>query len=99
MDWKIRSGYLSEQMPLAFPAGVGMGRLRVSSTRSARVWDGVTVGDRVFGAGTGALAEHAVLSAWPCGGALVRGGGYPIPVETAIRILDKVGVPLARCCW
>ncbi len=62
------------------------------------VGEGVTdvaVGDRVFGEGADTYAEFAVLSAWapmPDGLSFAEAAGYPSVVETALRIIDEVGV-------
>jgi len=53
------------------------------------------VGDAVFGSGSATLAEYAVLANWavkPAGLSFEEAAGYPIPVETSIRILDQLGV-------
>ena len=94
MDWKLRSGGMSEQMPLELPAGTGIDAAGTVDEVGEGVSD-VAVGDPVFGSGSGTLAEHAVLSAWapkPADLSFEEAAGYPIPVETAIRILDQVGV-------
>lgn len=56
---------------------------------------GIAVGDEVFGNGAATVAEYAVLSSWakkPSGLSFEEAAGYPVPVETALRILDQVGV-------
>ena len=94
IDSKIRAGYMSAQMPLPMPSGTGMDASGVVD----EVGDGVTgvaIGDAVFGSGSATLAEYAVLANWavkPDGLAFEEAAGYPVPVETAIRILDQVGV-------
>ncbi len=100
MDWKIRSGYPSEQMPLTFPAGVGMDAW-VSSTRSARVWTGSRSATGCWG-GHGALAEHAVLSAWaamPDGLSFEEAAGYPSLSRPRFGSWTRSASPLARRCW
>ncbi len=55
----------------------------------------VAIGDAVFGTGTATCAEFAVLSAWAQKPTLLsfeEAAGYPIPVETATRILKQLGV-------
>lgn len=94
IDWKIRAGYLREQMPLALPSGTGMDAAGVVDQVGEGVGD-VGVGDAVFGTGRATLAEYAVLTSWaqiPEGLSFEEAAGYPVPVETAIRILDQVGV-------
>jgi NADPH:quinone reductase-like Zn-dependent oxidoreductase len=94
IDWKIRAGYMSAQMPLPMPSGTGIDASGVVD----EVGDGVTgvaIGDAVFGSGSATLAEYAVLANWaakPDGLAFEEAAGYPVPVETAIRILDQIGV-------
>ena len=94
LDWKARAGYLKDQMPLPLPAGIGVDAAGVVD----EVGDGVTgvqVGDAVFGSGSQTYAEYAVLTSWaakPEALTFEEAAGYPVPVETAIRILDQVGV-------
>ena len=85
IDWKIRAGYTSGGTPLSEPSRTGLD--------AAGVVD--EVGDEVFGSGSGTFAEYAVLSSWtakPEKLSFEEAAGYPVPVETAIRILDQVGV-------
>ena len=63
IDWKIRAGYLREQMPLALPSGTGMDAAGVVDQVGEGVGD-VGVGDAVFGTGRATLAEYAVLTSW-----------------------------------
>lgn len=94
LDWKIRQGFMKDQMPLQFPAGVGLDASGVVD----EVGDGVTgvsVGDEVFGSGSGAYGQFAVLQHWtkkPQGMSFDEAAGYGVPVETAVRILGQVGV-------
>jgi NADPH:quinone reductase-like Zn-dependent oxidoreductase len=94
LDWKIRAGYMSAQMPIPLPAGTGLDASGVVD----QVGDdtsGVAVGDAVFGTGSATFAEYAVLDNWavkPDGLSFEAAAGYPVPVETAIRILDQIGV-------
>lgn len=93
-DGKVRAGYLAEQMPLTFPAGTGLDAAGVVDEVGEEVVD-VEVGDAVFGSGRSTYAEFAVLTSWaakPEGMSFEEAAGYPVPVETAIRILDQVGV-------
>ena len=94
IDWKIRAGYMREMMPLELPAGSGNDAAGVVDEVGDGV-EGVEIGDAVFGTGSSTYAEHAVLDAWthkPEGMSFEEAAGYPIPIETAIRILDLVGV-------
>ena len=94
MDWKIRSGYLTAQIPIDLPSGTGVDASGVVDEVGEGV-TGVAVGDAVFGTGSATLAEHAVLSNWalkPDGLSFEEAAGFPVPVETAARIIDQVGV-------
>lgn len=94
IDWKIRAGYLQEMRPLELPAGTGADAAGVIDEIGDDV-QGVALGDAVFGSGTATYAEYAVLSSWaamPDGLSFEEAAGYPIPVETAVRILKQVGV-------
>lgn len=94
VDWKIRAGDLQEQMPLDLPAGTGLDAAGIVD----EVGDGVStvaVGDAVFGSGSATLAEYAVLDSWavkPDALSFEEAAGFPVPVETAVRIIDQVGV-------
>jgi NADPH:quinone reductase-like Zn-dependent oxidoreductase len=93
-DRKLRAGHLREQMSIPWPAGTGLDAAGVVDEVGDGV-SGVAVGDAVFGTGSATLAEHAVLDAWahkPDGLSFEEAAGYPVPAETAIRILDHVGV-------
>ncbi len=94
IDWKIRAGLMREMMQLALPSGTGVDAAGVIDEVGADV-TGVAVGDAVFGTGSGTYAEYAVLSSWalkPPGLSFEQAAGYPVPVETAIRIINQVGV-------
>lgn len=98
VDWRLRSGMFAEGQPLTAPVGAGLDAAGVVDELGEGV-TGVAVGDRVFGSGSGTYAERAVLDAWaavPGGLTLEEAAGYPVPVETAIRILDQVGVQPAQ---
>jgi NADPH:quinone reductase-like Zn-dependent oxidoreductase len=94
VDWKIRAGRMRQMFEVELPSGTGSDASGVID----EVGDGVTdvqVGDAVFGIGRGVLAEYAVLHAWaakPDSLSFEEAAGYPIPVETAFRILDQVGL-------
>jgi len=92
IDWKIRSGMMGATRPL--PAGTGVDAAGLVDEVGHGVV-GVSIGDAVFGSGSATYAEHAVLSTWaakPDGLSFEEAAGYPVPVETAIRILNQIGV-------
>lgn len=94
VDWRIREGQFQQVRPVALPAGVGQDAAGVVDEVGAGV-EGVEVGDRVFGRGSAAYAEFAVLAAWarmPGGLTFEEAAGYPSVVETALRIIEQVGV-------
>ena len=94
IDWKIREGYMRELMPLSLPSGTGMDASGIVDEVGEGV-EGVAVGDAVFGSGSATFAEYAVLVSWakkPLDLSFKEAAGYPVPVETAIRILNQVGV-------
>lgn len=94
IDWKIRAGYMSDGRPLPGPVGTGMDAAGVVDEVGDGV-SGVAVSDAVFGSGSATLAENAVLSSWaakPADLSFEEAAGYPVPVETAMRILSQVGV-------
>lgn len=98
LDGKIRAGHLRGVFDVDLPAGTGSDASGVVD----EVGDGVTdvrVGDAVLGVGPAVLAEYAVLDAWahkPEGLSFEEAAGYPIPVETAFRILDLVALAPGR---
>ena len=94
IDWKIRAGYMKDFIKLPLPAGTGKDAAGVVDEVGSDV-EGVAVGDAVFGSGSNTLAESAVLDHWalkPDGLSFEEAAGYPIPAETAMRILRQVGV-------
>lgn len=98
LDWKVREGYMKEQMPLDLPAGTGVDAAGVVDEVGDGV-QGVSVGDEVFGTGTATYAERAILRSWaakPPALSFEEAAGYPVPVETAVRILDQVGVRIGQ---
>lgn len=95
IDWKIRSGMMAGGTPLAAPRIIGSDASGVVD----EVGDGVTdvsVGDDVFGSGSGgAAAEFAVLDNYAVKPATLgwsEAAGWPVPVETAERGLDLLGL-------
>lgn len=95
IDWKLRAGYLREVMPLRFPAIPGRDAAGVVDEVGSGV-SGVAVGDRVFGLSDGgSTAEHTVLTAWarvPGSWTVEQGAAAGVAAETAIRVLDVLGV-------
>ena len=94
IDWKIRAGFMREMIPLSLPAGSGVDAAGVIDEIGTGV-TGAAVGDEVFGSGSGTYAEYAVLSSWavkPAGLSFAEAAGYPVPAETAIRIINQVAV-------
>lgn len=93
IDGKIRAGYLKDVMPVTFPSGTGLD----AAGEVEAVGDGVTgvaVGDRVFGNGRDTLAESAILTSWapmPDELSFSQAAGYPLPAETALRVLRLAG--------
>jgi len=98
-DGYFRSGRFKDWIPLPLPHVPGVDAAGVVD----EVGDGVTtaeVGDEVFGtvdyARTGgANAEHAVLTVWapkPAALSWEQAGGAAGNIETATRVLDRLGV-------
>ena len=93
-DWKIRAGYAREQMPLPLPFGTGLDAAGVVDEVGEGV-SGVRVGDAVLGSGSATYAEYAVLTSWvlkPERLSFEEAAGYPVPVGTAVRILNQLAV-------
>ena len=94
IDWKIRAGHMREMIPMTLPAGMGLDGAGIVDEVGGGV-RGTAVGDAVFGSGASTYAEYVVLSSWaakPARLSFEEAAGYPVAVETAIRILDQVGV-------
>jgi NADPH:quinone reductase-like Zn-dependent oxidoreductase len=94
IDWKIRSGLMKDIMPVNFPAGIGGDASGTVLALGAGVSDAV-VGESVFGVGRSTYAEEAVLTAWapvPDGVSIEEAAGWGATVETAVRVLDQLGV-------
>jgi NADPH:quinone reductase-like Zn-dependent oxidoreductase len=99
IDWKLRSGMMSQAMPVDLPSVPGSDVAGVVD----EVGDGVTdvaVGDEVFGfAVGGGAAQHAVLAHYatkPAGLWWAEAAGLPVAVETAVRTLDLLGLESGR---
>ncbi|WP_066367109.1 NADP-dependent oxidoreductase [Herbidospora mongoliensis] len=94
----LRSGRLRDVVPIALPYRTGFDAAGVVD----EVGDGVTgvrAGDEVFGAASparrGANADFTVLTAWaakPAEWSWEEAGGAAGAVETATRVLDRLGV-------
>lgn len=94
LDWKVRAGYMKDQMPVDFPVGVGSDASGVVNEVGEGV-DDVSLGDAVFGAGSDTYAQYSVLDHWvvkPERMSFEEAAGYGVPVETAVRVLNLVGV-------
>ncbi len=96
-DWKIRQGYMKEQLPLGLPVALGIELAGVV----AAVGEGSSkfkVGDRVIGPlmALGAYAEHAVadassLTLTPAALSDVEAAALPIATLTAWQLLRAAG--------
>lgn len=91
IDWKIRSGMIDVPLPTVTGSDI--------SGVVDELGDGVSdvaIGDEVFGFATGgaageyALSEHYTRK--PANLSFEEAAGLPIPVETTVRVLDKLGV-------
>ncbi|MEV5656088.1 NADP-dependent oxidoreductase [Streptomyces sp. NPDC052291] len=94
VDWRVREGQVLGAHPTVLPSGVGLDAAGIVDEVGEGV-EGVETGDRVFGEGADTYAEFAVLSAWarmPGGLSFEEAAGYPSVVETALRVIDQVGV-------
>ncbi len=93
IDWKIVGGLRGGSPD--HPTVPGIDAAGVVDEVGAGV-TGVRAGDAVFGHATGgSAAEHAVLSAWahkPAGTPFEVAGGLPVAGETAVRVLDLLGL-------
>src|SRR3954447_23911218 len=94
IDWKVRSGAMSEFMPLDLPAIDGREAAGVVDAVGPDV-QGVSVGDEVFGFATGGAApENAILAAWarkPENTTFEQAAGLPVAVETSVRVFNVLG--------
>jgi NADPH:quinone reductase-like Zn-dependent oxidoreductase len=94
LDWKIRAGFMRERLKLDLPAGTGIDAAGIVDDVGDDA-HGVTIGDAVFGSGSATYAEKAVLSHWahkPESLSFTEAAGFPVPVETALRIIEQVRV-------
>ena len=99
IDWKFRAGFLQEAIPLQLPAIPGRDAAGVVDEVGAGV-TGVDLGDRVFGLSEGGTAaEYAVLTGWalvPEAWTVEQAAAAGVAAETAIRVLDLLGVDAGR---
>jgi NADPH:quinone reductase-like Zn-dependent oxidoreductase len=93
IDWKLVTGMMGGPPPEPRVPGID------AAGTVDEIGDGVTgvrLGDAVFGhASGGSAAEYAVLSAWarvPDGASVEVAGGLPVAGETAVRVLDLLGL-------
>lgn len=93
-DWRVREGQNLGAHPVQLPAGLGLDASGVVEEVGEAV-TGIDVGDTVFGEGIETYAESALMTQWhpmPAELSFVEAAGYPSVVETALRVLDEVGV-------
>ncbi|MGZ4566163.1 MAG: NADP-dependent oxidoreductase [Blastococcus sp.] len=97
VDWKIVRGMMGGSP--AAPTVPGIDAAGVVDEVGEGV-AGVQVGDAVFGHATGgSAAEYAVLTAWalkPDATSFEVAGGLPVAGETAVRVLDLLGLQPGR---
>ena len=94
IDWKTLSGAGPGAKELTGPAYLGFDAAGVVDEVGDGV-EGLTVGDEVFGTGTGTQAEYAVLAAWGLKPAAVDwavAAAAGVAGETAERTLRLLGV-------
>lgn len=93
VDWKLVTGVMGT--PPASPKVPGVDAAGIVDEVGDEV-SGVEVGDAVFGQATGgAAAEYAVLTVWapkPEGTSFEVAAGLGVPGETAVRVLDALGL-------
>ena len=92
IDWKLVSGMVGG--PPDRPKVPGVDAAGVVDEIGEGVTD-LQIGDAVFGHAQGSAAEYAVLSAWartPDGVPAEVAGGLPVAGETAVRVLDLLGL-------
>jgi NADPH:quinone reductase-like Zn-dependent oxidoreductase len=98
IDWKVVSGAMSGGGRPDGPTVPGSDAAGVVDEVGEGV-TGVQVGDPVFGLGSGTAAEHAVLRAWapkPPDVSFETAAGLGVTGETAVRVLDLLGLPEGR---
>jgi NADPH:quinone reductase-like Zn-dependent oxidoreductase len=92
VDWKIRAGYMKDQMPVEFPAILGNDAAGVVDEIGDGV-SGVRLGDAVFGLGSRTNAEFALLDAYvpkPRSLDWAEAAAVTVGAETTARALGLV---------
>jgi NADPH:quinone reductase-like Zn-dependent oxidoreductase len=95
IDWKIRSGFMADQMPVDFPGILGSDAAGVVDETGPGV-EGVRLGDAVFGLGSRTQAEFALLDAYvvkPRSLDWAEAAALAVGVETTVRALGLVELP------
>jgi NADPH:quinone reductase-like Zn-dependent oxidoreductase len=91
-DWKVRSGYMKDQLTLEFPAILGSDAAGVVDEIGEGV-TGVNLGDAVFGLGSQTDAEFAVLNAYvakPRSLDWAEAAAIAVGTETSVRALGRM---------
>jgi NADPH:quinone reductase-like Zn-dependent oxidoreductase len=97
-DWKVVTGLMARGERPAGPTVPGVEAAGVVDEVGEGV-HGVQAGDPVFGLGGATAAEHAVLRAWvpkPPEVSFEVAAGLAVAGETAVRVLDLLGLPPGR---
>ncbi len=91
VDWKARSGRFKGRLPAITGSDVAGVVDEVGEGVT-----GVSIGDQVFGSAvSGGAAQYAVLrnfSRKPAGMSFEEAAGLPVPVETAVRAFEVLGL-------
>jgi NADPH:quinone reductase-like Zn-dependent oxidoreductase len=96
IDWKIRSGYLKEYMPVPLPFTPGIDFSGVVAELGSAV-EHLRVGQEVFGIGRGSYAEFTVAEAGdvlavPAALGLEKAAAVPVAALTAWKMVEDAGV-------
>jgi len=100
IDWKIRLGYLKEQLPLAFPAILGGDFSGVVTELGGGSHSNLKVGDAVYGygsplsGGSGSFAEsvaaiHSTVARMPQKVNVYEAGALPLVGVSALQALEE----------